>query len=329
MKNNNKVYLKDIAKEAGVSSALVSYVLNGKHKGRINDQTAEKIKKIAKDLNYVPDFFGKGLMSKKTETIGLIIPDLTHPFFTRFARVIENELSKRGYMLLIGSADENLEKQRFLINTFLQKRVDGIILLPLNESENDLKLLLGDTVPYIFTDRYFLDSKYNFIATDNYYGTFSLAASLIQEGKRNLCLITIKSDMHHFKMRKKGFVDACSESSLGVTYEIFELTFIDFKSQLKDILEKSLNKIDAFVFATDFLTMHGANYILKSGLQVPNQVAVAGFDEDEYYSIFPFTIKYYKQPIKKIGKKLVQFILKESSENKLVQEFVKGTIKTN
>lgn len=327
MGKSGKVYLKDIAQEAGVSTALVSYVLNDRHTKRINPDTARRIKDIANRLNYVPDFFAKGLMSKKSQTIGLCIPDLAHPFFTQIARIIELELSKRGYVLLIGSADEDLDKQRFLINTFIQRKVDGLVILPLQYSENDLFELQSKEIPYVLTDRYFEEKPFSYVVTDNYFGANTITKSLLNQGKRKLGLITIESSMEHFLKRKEGFLDACK--SYGAHSEVRMARFSDYQWKLDEILDELIEKVDGVVFTTDFLTMYGAKYLLNRGVKVPDEMAVAGFDEAEYYAVFPFPITYYRQSIDDIGKRLIEILIAqiEEEENPLVQEMVRGEVK--
>ncbi len=103
-----RVSMKDIAEAAGVSTALVSYVLNGKEKeSRVGEEMAKKIKVIARELNYQPNHVAKSLRSGKTHTIGLIIADISNPFFANIARVVEDEAKRSGYTVIIGSCDEN------------------------------------------------------------------------------------------------------------------------------------------------------------------------------------------------------------------------------
>ena len=125
-----KTSLKDIAAKLGVSAALVSYVLNNKKEGRIKKSVAEKIRKTAIELNYRTNQIAKSLKTNKTFTIGLIVADISNPFSSNLARIIEDEADKNNYTVLFGSSDENQLRSDKLIDTFLNRQVDGLIIHP-------------------------------------------------------------------------------------------------------------------------------------------------------------------------------------------------------
>src|SRR5690348_6062925 len=121
-----KIALKDIAQHVGVSVALVSYVLNGKEtEARISTDMADKIRRKATELNYQPNLIAKSLKSGKTNTIGLIVADISNPFFSGIARIIEDEAKKNDYVVIFGSSDEDADKQQDLIDVFLNRLVDA------------------------------------------------------------------------------------------------------------------------------------------------------------------------------------------------------------
>ncbi|MCH5715298.1 LacI family DNA-binding transcriptional regulator [Niabella hibiscisoli] len=130
-----KSILKDIAREVGVSVALVSYVLNNRFENRINKDVAEKIRTTARRLHYQPNQIAKSLKTNKTFTIGLVVADISNPFSSGLARIIEDEGAKYGYTVIFGSSDEDLVKFETLTNAFINRQVDGLILLPPAGSE--------------------------------------------------------------------------------------------------------------------------------------------------------------------------------------------------
>ncbi|MCH5600487.1 LacI family DNA-binding transcriptional regulator [Niabella ginsengisoli] len=136
MQKPGKVSMKDIAREVGVSVALVSYVLNNRFENRINKDVAEKIRKTAKKLQYRPNQIAKSLKTNKTFTIGLIVADISNPFSSTLARIIEDEGAKYGYTVIFGSSDEDLTKFENLTNAFLNRQVDGLIMLPPEGAED-------------------------------------------------------------------------------------------------------------------------------------------------------------------------------------------------
>ena len=150
-----RVSLKDIAKKAGVSTATVSYVLSKKENSGISAEVSEKIKKIAEELDYRPNQIAKSLQSGKTLTIGLILADISNPFFAHIARIIEDEAKKHDYTVIFGSSDENASKSRDLIQFLTNRQVDGFIIAPAEDSEKDIKLLKKQNIPFVLIDRFF------------------------------------------------------------------------------------------------------------------------------------------------------------------------------
>ena len=124
---SKRVSLKDIAKEVGVSTALVSYVLNNLKEGRIRKEIAERIREVAKRLNYRPNQVARSLKTRRTHTIGLIVADISNPFSSSLARIVEDEAAKVNYTVIFGSSDETAAKSEKLIDTLLNRQVDGLI----------------------------------------------------------------------------------------------------------------------------------------------------------------------------------------------------------
>ena len=165
---NKKVSLKDIAQKVGVSTALVSYVLNNKKQGRISKAVAQKIRDAALQMNYRANQIAKSLKTNKTQTIGLIVADIANPFFSGLARIIEDEADKTNYTVIFGSSDENAEKSLKLIDTFINRQVDGLILAAGENGEGHIKYLQQQEVPLVLIDRYFPGINNSYIALDNY-----------------------------------------------------------------------------------------------------------------------------------------------------------------
>ena len=168
----------------GVSTALVSYVLNNKKEGRIKKSVAERIREVATELNYRTNQIAKSLKTNKTFTIGLIISDISNPFFANLARIIEDKADKYNYTVLFGSSDENEQRSKKLIDTFLNRQVDGLIICP---GENDFSLVLPlveQNVPFVLVDRYFPEIKTNYVALDNYAASFMAVQHLVDSGRR-------------------------------------------------------------------------------------------------------------------------------------------------
>ncbi len=167
-----KVSLKDIAQEAGVSTALVSYVLNGKEReARVGEVIAKRIKEIAKTLDYQPNHLAKSLRSGKTHTLGLLIADISNPFFANIARVVEDESKRNGYTVIIGSCDENAKNSWDLLTVLINRQIDGFIIVSCEKSENQVQYLKDKNIPFVLLDRHFPEIQTDFVATNNYLRT--------------------------------------------------------------------------------------------------------------------------------------------------------------
>ena len=326
-----KVYLKDIAKEANVSTALVSYVLNDRLTDRIKPETASRIKKIAERLNYTPDFLGKALKSQKTKTIGLILADLANPFSAQIARIIENKLNAYDNIVLIGSTDEKNENFKGLVTTFTNRQVDGLILLPTTHSENEIERIHQTDIPYVLMDRYFPDKPYNFVVNDNHYTTYIAVKQLIKNGRKKIGFITLDIDLFHISERTRGYLDACKEANIPTQKMVKKVNGNQLSIELEQAIEElmySCPDLDALLFSTNLLTLHGLKYAIKHKLQVPEVIEIMAIDEAEYYDIFPTPITYYKQPLEEMCNKTVQFLMSriENNNSQSIQEVIKGTL---
>ena len=331
MSKTKKVLLKDIAKEAKVSTALVSYVLNGQHTNRIKKETAERIKEIAKRLNYRPNHFGKGLKTQKSNTIGLVLADLANPFSTQIARIIEDELKNYDYNVLIGSTDENEDKLNELVGVFLNRQVDGLIILPTENSEKEISQLHDTLFPYVLIDRYFPDAGFNFVVNDNRFSTYTATKQLINNNRKKIGFITVETNLFHLAERKRGFMEACMEAGIEPENRIKEAKFGQLETGVAkgiDALRQEFPDLDALLFSTDILTMYGLKYMIQHKLNIKNDIEIMAIDEAKFYDIYSAPVTYYKQPLEEMGQKAVQFLMSKIEGNSpdTIQEIVKGRL---
>lgn len=331
MSEKKKIQLKDIAQEVGVSVALVSYVLNGRHTNRIKPETAERIKEAAARLKYRPNYFAKGLKTQKSNTIGLILADLANPFSTQIARAIENELNDYQYNIIIGSTDENEDKLNNLVDVFKNRQVDGLIILPTENSENVIMQLHESGFPYVLLDRYFRDTILNFVVNDNYFATYSATKQLIENGKKKVGFVSLKTNLFHIFERKRGFIAACEEAGIDAKDSIIEAALENLDEEVTagiDSMRQQNPDLDGLLFATDNLMLCGLKYAIKHKLYVGNTIELTAVDEAGFYDIYPAPIRYYKQPLTEIGQKAVQFLMSkiEGNKSQTIQEIVKGRL---
>ncbi len=300
----------------GVSTALVSYVLNGKEKeARVGKDIAIKIRKVATKLKYQPNLIAKSLKSGKTNTIGLIVADISNPFFSNIARIIENEAKRHGYTVIFGSSDESAEKSQDLIDTLLNRQVDGLIIAPADNTQNQVKLLLKNKMPFVLIDRYFPGINTNTVSSNNYLASYTAVSHLLQNGYERIGMLVYQTNLFHMHERKRGYLQALKEHKIqGKKNWLMEATYQNITDDVERLLKALLlpePKIDALFFSTNLLAVQGLKQIQKLGICVPEDLAVISFDESDAFDFFYSPITYVKQSVPSIGREAVNILLNE------------------
>ena len=306
-----KTSLKDIALEAGVSTALVSYVLTNKEeKARVGQEMAKKIRKIAQKLNYQPNHIARSLKSGRSDTIGLIVADISNPFFGNIARTIEDEAKRNNYTVIFGSSDENLDKSGDLINVLLNRQVDGLILIPTEGSEQQIKQLRKQPVPFVLIDRYFPQIPVSQIGINNFQASYNAIAHLVKTGHKRIGMIAYKTTLHHINERKRGYTEALADKKLAGMMKLARYSHIREETRRAiDELLQARKPADAIFFATNSLAIEGLKYINELGIKVPGELAVVSFDESEAFDLYYSPITFIRQPILEMGNAAVRVLL--------------------
>lgn len=302
-----RVSIKDIASHVGVSTALVSYVLNNKKEGRISKEAVAKIKQAAIDLNYVPNQIARSLKSQKTDTIGLIVADIANPYSSQIARIIEDEAQKNGYSVIFGSSDESAEKTQNLIFLLLNRQVDGFIIALPEHAEKQLNYLNGIGIPFVLFDRYYPEVETNFVAIDNWIAASQAVQHLRDNGRKQIGVVSYETTLHHLSERKRGATDLIRNSSLEVNVRIDHL-----KEDVDAGIDRLLNletPVDALFFTTNLLAISGLKHLNELGIKVPDQIAVVGFDETDAFDLFYSPVTYVRQPMEELASQSLRLLL--------------------
>lgn len=329
-----KVLLKDIAEKVGVSTALVSYVLNGKEKeARISEPVAKKIRAAAADMNYQPNLIARGLKFGRTNTIGLIVADISNPFFAMLARNIEVEAQKNGYTVLFGSSDEQLDKSQNLINTFLSRQVDGLIITPVAGSQSQIEELKTKGVPFVLMDRGFKDVETNVVLTDNHDAMYGAVKLLTKNGYRKIGIIAYDTPLTHMQDRIQGYKDALKDA--GIRFQskwLIKVPYEEYKKHVAEaithLLDKHSDAVDSLVFATNSISVQALKVIHAKNLIVPDDLGIISFDESDTFEFFYASITYIKQNLGEISVKAVQSLVKtiNSKSQKVLKVIVPSAI---
>jgi LacI family transcriptional regulator len=321
MKKN--VSLKDIATKVGVSTALVSYVLNNKMEGRINKEMAARIKAVAEELNYRPNQIARSLKTSKTATIGLLLADISNPFSSQIARIVENEANKYGYTVIMGSSDENADKTSDLIQLFLNRQVDGLILSLPENTENEVLYLKKHGVPFVLLDRYFPTIPTNVVAVDNFSASRSAIQHLMENGHKHIGVVSYKTNLHHLNERLKGAVNLLEDKSL-----VGEIRLDNIDEDVAAAIDHFLaqpNPASAIFFTSNLLTLSGLKYLNKIGVRIPDQLSVVAFDKTDAFELFYTTISYVSQPMTELGETAVSLLRKSIEDGKHLEQVLLST----
>lgn len=308
-----KVSQKDIAKEVGVSTALVSYVLNNLKEERISKEIASKIREVAQKLNYRPNQIAKSLKTSKTYTIGLIVADISNPFSSSLARIVEDEVNKFNYTVIFGSSDENAQKAARVVDALLNRQVDGLIISPPSQSEKLIQDLQKQDIPFVLLDRYFPEIKTNYVVLNNYEAAFMATKHLTDSGCERIGFVTYNTELFHLQERKRGYSAAIKEAKLSSKKSwIKKIGISNNQKEIEKAVKELLNlpePVDALLFASNIIAAYGLRYINTLSLRVPKDISIVSFDETEALDLFYAPLTYIKQPLQEMGQMATKILL--------------------
>lgn len=297
---SKRVSMRRIADELGVSVALVSYVLNGKMTDRINEDTAQRIMDLARKLNYRPNQIAKSLKSKKTYTMGLIVADISNLFYSHLARYIEEEANAQGYNVIFGSAYEDPKRFESILNVFVARQVDGLILAIPEGAEHCVDYLKEIDIPFVLIDREF--PKYNKITTinlDNFKSSKGVVNHLLDQGFERMGAVGLSTNLHHLKERERGFMETALAHLPEEAVRFYGIKEEQLNEKIEEVINSAIriDKLEAMFFFTSKIAMAALSTFVKLDIKVPDDMAVVCFDEAESYALFSCELSYVKQPL--------------------------------
>ena len=307
-----KCTINDIAKQLGVSTALVSFVLNGKSKEkRISDEMAKKVLKVAKNMNYTPNYLAKSLRQGKSNTLGLIVADISNLFFATLARYIEIEASKYGYRIILSNSDEEQSKFATQLDVLKNGQVDGFILCPPFGSEKELFKLKEENIPFVIVDRLFKDVVAHSIICNNYKASYKATERLIQNNRKRIALLNLNYELINMRQRAEGYFDALLDNGFEIDKSIVtHLRFCHEKEIIMEAIQEIVkNEADAILFTTGKLGGLGIECMRELGIRVPEDMSIITFDDEFAYRISYTPISAIVQPLEQISKEAVRILM--------------------
>lgn len=314
---HNRIKISDIAQRTGLSITTVSRVLNGKaNKYRIGKESQEKVKKVAKELNYTPNQIAANLRTGRSNTIALIIPSLNNPFFANIASNINNEARDKGYITIVGDSDEDVATEKLILQQLASRSIEGIIIVPCGNKWEHIKELHDQGLPIICIDRYFDNLDIPFVSTDNHHGAYLATRYLIEQGHTKIACIQGVKESTPNKLRIKGYLDALSESD--IEYSLVtgdEFSFHCGYIETKFLLQQK-NKPTAIFSLSNTIAMGAMKALKEEKIKIPDDISLITFDDHPYLEYLVTPLSCVAQPITDISKIAIKFLFSEINMNK-------------
>ena len=305
--------LKEVAARAGVSTATVSHVTN--KSAYVSSTLRERVLKAMRELNYHPNAVARTLKTKKSKTVGIIIPDIANPFFPMVVRGAEDELRHNGYTLILGNSDGDLAKEELYYNTFHSKRVDGMLLI-VSPSSSPPEYLRRDkhkdvATPIVYVDRFHRGLRGDVVMADNAGGSYQAVCHLVDAGHRRIGIITGPLELTNARLRLEGYKRALREHQLPITDPLIRIGKFDVQSgyqETKELLK--LAEPPTGVFICNALMSLGFLRALKeTGVSCPRDVALVTFDDMDWFDLFQPRITAVSQPAYELGAKAAELLV--------------------
>jgi LacI family transcriptional regulator len=313
-RNMKNVSIKDIAKEVGVSTTTVSFVLNGKaREKRISEDLKERIMETAGRMNYRPNQVARGLRTGQSFTLGLIVEDISNPFFAQLARHVEDHADKSGYTVMFCSTENDETKAANLLYMLQHRQMDGFIIIPTPGMRDELASFVDAGKPLVLVDRFFPDLDACHVAVDNYKGAYEAVELLVKKGRSRIGLVTIDSSQVQMREREQGYRAALSSHGIGFVPErVLRIPYDRAEKSFSDLLTDMLDSqpdLDAFFFTTNYLGAQGLDVVKKAGRRIPEDMAIVCFDDSILFRLGSPSVSVVAQPISELGQVAVRLII--------------------
>lgn len=312
---------KDVAKYAGVSRATVSAVIN-KNKF-VSKQLTKRVKRAIRELNYRPNAIARSLKLKKTHTIGLVIHNITSPFWPPVVKAIENYLAKDGYNIILGSTDEDPDKERVTLEVLREKQVDGIILMPAgNKNKGYIQEIVNSRLPLVFLDRGIDGVDTHIVGIDHYRGAYNAVRHLIASNHRRIGIVSFPVHIISSAERVEGYKRALKDCDIPIDQSLIKIGDFTEESGYEKTLELlAMRKPpDALFTCNHLLTVGALKAIKEKKLRIPKDIALIGFDDLPWTSCFDPPLTMIAQPTHALGVAAAKIMIESLKYKKRMQK---------
>lgn len=294
------ITLKMVAEKAGVSVNTASRAIN--NKPDINLETKKRILQIAKELGYIRNAAAVALRTKKTGTIGVVIADNRNPFYAEVLNGMEEAAREKNYHIILANTQRDYKKEEEAINLLLAKRVDGLLITPVQDKDDDIKNLIDANIPFVIVGRDFKNIEVDAIYNDEVKGGFLATEYLIKKGHKRIALIDGFLYKSPARGRLEGYKKALKKYKIPFNDTLVSVGDIDVKDgyeRTRQLFEKGLDFTAIFAY-NDIMAFGAMQTIKEKGLRIPEDIGLVGYDDIPFSSLISpalTTIRLKKQDL--------------------------------
>lgn len=304
--------IEDVAKQAGVSVTTVSRVLN--NRGYISQKTRDKVYQVMKEINYQPNEMARALFRRKSNMIGLVIPDVSHPFFSEMTYYLEYYADLQGYKLLLCNSDRDMNKERQYIDMLKKNQVDGIIM---GSSVLEVEHYLGLDLPMVSLDREVAEDI-PVVSSDNLMGGRMATELLVEKGCSQPAFVYRGiSGPHHQALlangRAQGYDERLAASGIAPIHLQLDASLEDEMEIEHEIIQFLVANpdVDGIFASSDVIAAEVIQACRQAGKQIPEEIKVIGYDDVKIASLVTPRLSTIRQPIREMGERIIDLIVKQ------------------
>ena len=312
-----RITISEIAKLANVSKSAVSIVLNNKM--GVSEKTRKKVLDTIKKYNYYPNHLAQSLAARETKTIGLVIKEIDNPYFAKVMKGVYDACSRLGYTVLLGSSELSSEKESEIINALLNKRVDGLLISPLQSEESDFTYLAN-----LLTDNYPLvvlgdvkNYSTNRVDIDNTKAAYDAVSYLIKLGHTKIAHFAGAGYSGHAQKRLEGYKQALIDNNIPINknyiIQVEPFTPNGYKAAM-ELFSKYTAMPTAVFCYNDLVAIGLINALTELKIDVPNSVSIVGFDNIDFSEYVKIPLTTIQMPAYEIGKVAATLLIKQITE---------------
>jgi LacI family transcriptional regulator len=303
------VDIRDVAKRAGVAPITVSRCIN--NSGYCSAETRLRVEEAISALGFVPNRLASGLRSKRTNTLALVLTDITNPFFTTIARGVEDVASQAGYTVIFCNTDESVAKEKMYLQMLLEKRVDGLLLVPAQTGDDSIALFNKHATPLVILDRRVMNLKADVVRCDSEGGAYQLTRLLLSLGHRDIAILNGPQGVSTAEDRLTGYRRALAEADIPSAQdrEFYGAFTQESGAELTRKALSGAKKPTALFAANNFIAFGALRTLQELSFRVPEDMALVGFDDlPPALVTFPF-LTVAAQPAYEMGQKAMEVLL--------------------